>query len=148
LQRWVRSLTAEQLEKLVGVLEQWNSNRKMASLAQMFLSLLLAAVPPEKLQAIEGMNATCEGLLSYLSRHQARVDALLQKTFVFDLVLQSSGMGLALMDEFNGMPAPQQSSDDVQAGSNVVGAVKEAESKRAEDALKKTMDVLLKQVLA
>merc|ERR1719277_1985685 len=71
----------------------------MSSIAQMLLGLVLVAVPPSKLAGIEGMNAICGTLLSYSSRHMARVDSLLQKTFLFDLVLQSSGQGLALQDE-------------------------------------------------
>merc|ERR1712217_337869 len=128
LQRWVSSLDTAQLERLVVLLEQWNSNRRMASLAQMLLGLVLAAVPPSKLAAIEGMNAICGTLLSYSSRHMARVDSLLQKTFLFDLVLQSSGQGLALQDEPTvGVPDP---------GKKVAGAA-------AEDALRRAMSVPL-----
>merc|ERR1712113_743003 len=62
------------------------------------------------------------------SRHMARVESLLQKTFLFDLVLQSSGQGLALQDEPTvGAPDP---------GNKVAGAA-------AENALRKTMSVLL-----
>lgn len=121
LQRWVLSLSPEQLEKLVELLEQWNSNRKMAPMAQMLMGLLLLAVPPAELAKIEGMNATCSAILSYSSRHMARVDALLQKTFLFDLVLQSS-FGLALEDKA------------------------QKDSAGAEDALKRTMEVLLGRV--
>merc|ERR1712194_79708 len=99
LRRWVAALSVARLEKFVGLLEQWNSNRRMSSMAQMFLGLILEVVSPGKLTVIEGMNATCASLLSYSTRHLSRVEALLQKTFVFDLVLQSGGAGLALIDE-------------------------------------------------
>merc|ERR1711957_139509 len=100
----------------------------MASLAQMLMGLILVAVPPSKLAKLEGMNATCSTVLSYSSRHMARVESLLQKTFLFDLVLQSSGQGLALQDEPTaGVPDP---------GNKVAGAA-------AEDALRRTMSVLL-----
>merc|ERR1712187_654040 len=82
-------------------------------------------VPPSKLAAVEGMNATCGNFLSYSTRHMARVDALLQKTFLFDLAIQSAG-GLALPDSTNG---EQHASSDADGG--------------AERALKRTMDVLL-----
>merc|ERR1712134_163169 len=65
------------------------------------MGLILAAVPPSKLSKIEGMNATCGAVLSYSTRHMARVESLLQKTFLFDLVLQSSSQGLALQDEMD-----------------------------------------------
>jgi len=63
------------------------------------MGLLLRAVPPSKLQRIEGMNATCNHFLSYSSRHMARVDSLLQKTYLFDAALQLGGQGLALQDD-------------------------------------------------
>lgn len=121
LRRWVLSLSPERLEKLVELMDQWNSNRKMAPLAQMILGIILMSVPQEKLTSIEGMNTTCSSVLSYSSRHLARVDSLLQKTFLFDLVLQSSGLGLAIQDQTDTQP----------------------EKAGAEVALKRTMDVLL-----
>jgi len=144
LRRWVGSLQGKQLEQFVAVLEQWNSNRRMSPLAQMFLGFVLTALPAEKLTAVEGMNATCEGLLSYSLRHQARIDALLQKTFVFDLVLQSSGMGLSLMDEFQ---AGEKGPSALGAGAmghdaSGVAAAMQATHRRAEDALRQTMEVL------
>ncbi|CAJ1428002.1 unnamed protein product [Effrenium voratum] len=114
LRRWVLSLSAEQLERLVELLEQWNSNRRMAPMAQMLFAMLLLSVPGSKLKAMEGMNATCANVLSYASRHMSRVDSLLQKTFLFDLILQT-GQGLA----------PQESEGD------------------SSEALKRTMAVLL-----
>lgn len=115
----------------------------------MFLGILLSVVPPEKLTAIEGMNATFEALLGYMTRHQARADSLLQKTFVFDLVLQSSGMGLTLMDEFNGTSAPsgvallgKVGEGGAKQGSAGFLEAREACKRQAEDALKATLDVL------
>eukprot|EP00913_Durusdinium_trenchii_P019534 g18363.t1 len=63
------------------------------------------------------MNATCRAVLSYASRHMARVESLLQKTYLFDLILQGSSQGLATKD-----------SDDATISA---------------EALKRTMDVLL-----
>eukprot|EP00440_Ansanella_granifera_P003157 gb/GFBE01003440.1/.p1 GENE.gb/GFBE01003440.1/~~gb/GFBE01003440.1/.p1 ORF type:complete len:984 (+),score=199.61 gb/GFBE01003440.1/:1-2952(+) len=125
LRRWVLSLETNQLEKLIELLEQWNSNRRMAPLAQMLFGILLLSVPPQRLRALEGINATCGNVLSYSSRHMARVESLLQKTFLFDLVLQSS-LGLAIED------GAEKDSDAT-----------EKEGSGAEVALKRTMDVLL-----
>eukprot|EP00971_Amphidinium_carterae_P298842 5937072-Amphidinium_carterae.1 len=95
------------------------------------MSLVLAVVPPERLAEVEGLNATAATLLSYTSRHLSRVESLLQKTFLFDLVLQSSSQGLPIHD---------------------VSAIGERKAERsitsggppsAEDALKRTMEVLL-----
>mmetsp|Transcript_53578 Transcript_53578/g.121093 ORF Transcript_53578/g.121093 Transcript_53578/m.121093 type:complete len:233 (+) Transcript_53578:2-700(+) len=134
LHRWVLSLSDAQLEKLVELLEQWNSNRRMASLAQMLFCLVLQAVPPAKLMAIEGMNKTTAAILSYSSRHMARVDALLQKTFLFDLVLQSSGFGLSLDESASGAGG---------AGPGVAAAGRAPAPEGAEAALRRTMEVLL-----
>merc|ERR1719201_2424756 len=101
----------------------------MASLAQMLMGLFLVPVPPAQLAKLEGMNATCSAILSYSSRHMARVDSLLQKTFLFDLVLQSSSQGLALQDEM-----------DLAAGAKAPAVSSTAS---AESALTRTMEVLL-----
>lgn len=129
LQRWVHSLSTAQLERLVELLEQWNSNRRMASIAQMLMSLVLLAVPPSRLAALEGMNATCGNILGYSSRHLTRVDSLLQKTFLFDLVLQSGAFGLALAGP---------GSAEGKAGNGDF-----SEEGAAAGALRRTMDVLL-----
>merc|ERR1712187_742844 len=128
-QRWVLSLSNVQLERLVELLERRNTNRRMASLAQMIIAIVLHVVPPSKLVAVEGMNATCSAVLSYSSRHMARVESLLQKTFLFDLALQSSSQGLALQDESE---LAQGDKREPSTG----GA-------SAEAALKSTMEVLL-----
>eukprot|EP00931_Biecheleriopsis_adriatica_P101535 TRINITY_DN76652_c0_g1_i1.p1 TRINITY_DN76652_c0_g1~~TRINITY_DN76652_c0_g1_i1.p1 ORF type:complete len:989 (-),score=254.89 TRINITY_DN76652_c0_g1_i1:89-3055(-) len=125
LRRWVLSLSSEQMDKLVDLLEQWNSNRRMAPLAQMLFGIVLLSVPPKKLSVVEGINSTCGNVLSYASRHMARVESLLQKTFLFDLVLQSSGLGLAIED------GQEKTSEG------------DHEDTGAEVALKRTMDVLL-----
>lgn len=126
LRRWVLSLTDPQLEQLVDMLEQWNSNRRMAPLAQMLFAILLLSVPATKLSSLEGMNATCGNVLSYAQRHMARIESLLQKTFLFDLILQDSS-GLAIQE---GQEAPQNGDEEPLDTS-------------AEAALKRTMDVLL-----
>eukprot|EP00928_Gymnodinium_smaydae_P087667 TRINITY_DN71902_c0_g1_i1.p1 TRINITY_DN71902_c0_g1~~TRINITY_DN71902_c0_g1_i1.p1 ORF type:complete len:980 (-),score=193.26 TRINITY_DN71902_c0_g1_i1:158-3073(-) len=126
LRQWVNSLESEQLSRLLDILEQWNSNRKMASLSQMLIGLILQTVPASKLTGVEGMNATCANFQSYSARHMARVDSLLQKTFLFDLVLQSAG-GLAV-----------QAARGRAGGAGTAGI-----DNGAEQALKRTMDVLL-----
>eukprot|EP00929_Paragymnodinium_shiwhaense_P070946 TRINITY_DN36032_c0_g1_i1.p1 TRINITY_DN36032_c0_g1~~TRINITY_DN36032_c0_g1_i1.p1 ORF type:complete len:969 (-),score=231.23 TRINITY_DN36032_c0_g1_i1:181-3087(-) len=133
LRRWLMSLDATQLGRLVELLEQWNSNRKLASLAQMLMGLLLQVVPPGKLSSVEGLNATCGSFLSYSQRHMARVDALLQKTFLFDLVLQSGGSGLAM----------QKAAEEADQEASLEGrSLLPAATDSAANALKRTMDVL------
>lgn len=139
LKRWVSSLSVAHLEKLMGLLEQWNSNRRMASLAQMLLGLVLQAVPPERLMGVEGMNAVCGALLSYSTRHLARVEALLQKTFLFDLVLQSGGAGLSLMADFSKPPPLPLNGTDSLATLDASAPLVDV----AEGAMKRTMEVLL-----
>jgi len=99
LRRWVLSLDQDQLEKVVGLVEQWNTNRKTASIAQMLLHIVLSVVPVARMESIEGMNSVCAAVLSYSNRHMSRVESLLQKTYMIDLVLQTGHQGLALQDE-------------------------------------------------
>lgn len=128
LRRWIVSLSDTQLETLVGILDSWISNRRFASLAQMLMGVLLLSVPPAKLKGLEGMNSTCNSVLSYSSRHMTRVESLLQKTFVLELVMQSGSHGL------------------VQEGGQrraIAGEAQDGGAGGAEEALKRTMDVLL-----
>jgi hypothetical protein len=142
LRHWVGSLGTDRLAKLVDLTEQWNSNRTMASLAQMFMGLLLQAVPPSRLAEIEGMNATCGNFLSYSSRHLVRVDALLQKSFLLDLVLQYGGSGLAIQPGLEGTAGAHKEMDHVSDPSAPEGVGRGSRGS-AERALKRTMDVLL-----
>ncbi|CAK0822557.1 unnamed protein product [Prorocentrum cordatum] len=128
LRRWIVSLSDTQLERLVGILDSWISNRKMASLAQMLMGVLLLSVPPARLKGLEGMNATCGSVLSYSSRHMTRVESLLQKTFVLELVMQSGSHGLV--------------QEGVQRGA-AAGEAQGGGAGGAEEALRRTMDVLL-----
>jgi len=107
----------------------------MASIAQMLMSLVLLAFPPSHLMKLEGMNATCGNILSYSNRHMARVESLLQKTFLFDLVLQSGITGLALQDDADGKVE----------GSSIGELIVVRPEHTPEHALKRTMDVLLGQ---
>jgi len=119
------------------VVKQVNSNRRMSATAQMLMSLLLLAVPPAELASFEGMNATCGAILSYSGRHLSRVDSLLQKTFMFDLVLQSSAFGLSIEEPKPAAEADQHTAamGDYTNGSTDAGA--------AAGALRRTMEVLL-----
>merc|ERR1712217_977237 len=94
------------------------------------------------------MNATCNTILDYSERHMARAEALLQKTYVLDLVLQSSGYGIALEDENlrlqeapTGIAAGNRSaSGQVALDSGPISGTVTARS--AEAALKRTLEVL------
>ncbi|CAD7957490.1 unnamed protein product [Amoebophrya sp. A120] len=83
------------LEQLVEFLARWNSNAKTALLANVLLRELLQSVSKEKLRKVENWNQVAKAVLNYSSKHLARWEQLLSKTFLIDLLLVSNGFQLA-----------------------------------------------------
>jgi len=85
---WVRGLNSAAQEKLVQVLAAWITNAKSAGLAAHISQSLLRCVPALELSRIEGFNLLVQAFLSYAPRHNARLEGLLQQSYVLDFVLK------------------------------------------------------------
>ncbi|KAJ0395737.1 hypothetical protein P43SY_004268 [Pythium insidiosum] len=87
--RVVASLSAEQLKTLLGWLVDWNTNAKHTAITQTLLSTILREVPPATLKQVEGMAKTLDALIAYSERHFARIDRMLQKSYIVDFSVVS-----------------------------------------------------------
>merc|ERR550537_222263 len=93
LDQWVGSLSEQNLEKLVELVARWIANGRTAHFANCLLYHILRFFPRESITKIEGANQHISACLEYGQRHMARLEGLLQKSFVLDLVLQSAAAG-------------------------------------------------------
>jgi U3 small nucleolar RNA-associated protein 13 len=84
----------------LGFLRDWNTNATKAGVAQALLAAVLRAVPLPRLKGVVGAGALVEGLASYTERHFARVDKLVQASFVIDYTCAAmSAIGAASANE-------------------------------------------------
>jgi U3 small nucleolar RNA-associated protein 13 len=77
------------LEKLVRYVREWNTNSRHAPVAHRLLQRILALVSPAELRNIPDIQELIRSMLLYAERHFARLDRLLQKSFVLDHTLHA-----------------------------------------------------------
>ncbi|GLD95152.1 hypothetical protein PINS_up003777 [Pythium insidiosum] len=87
--RVVASLSAEQLKTLLSWIVDWNTNAKHTAITQTLLSTILREVPPATLKQVDGMAKTLDALIAYSERHFARIDRMLQKSYIVDFSVVS-----------------------------------------------------------
>nr|CCA20577.1 U3 small nucleolar RNAassociated protein putative [Albugo laibachii Nc14] len=79
----VAKLSEANLKNLLNWMKEWNTNTKHSFVAQILLSTILEAIPPEKLKQI-GVQDTIDGFIAYTERHYHRLDRLVEKSFLVD----------------------------------------------------------------
>uniref|UniRef100_A0A0G4HPM7 U3 small nucleolar RNA-associated protein 13 C-terminal domain-containing protein n=1 Tax=Chromera velia CCMP2878 TaxID=1169474 RepID=A0A0G4HPM7_9ALVE len=84
----VKSLSEEQLERVVRFAVEWNTNGRHAWIAHSVLFAVLSVRGSEELMKIEGSNALIQSCLFYSERHLQRLQLLLQKAYLLDLATQ------------------------------------------------------------
>ncbi|CAD7956076.1 unnamed protein product [Amoebophrya sp. A25] len=94
LASWLRSLSTNEIEQLVDFLTRWNANGKTALLANVVLRELLRCRERAELARVENFNQVAKAIVAYADKHRARWEQLLSKTYLVDLLLQSSGFQL------------------------------------------------------
>jgi len=72
------------LAQVLNFLRDWNTNATKAGVAQALLASVLRKVPLQRLKGVPGAGALVDGLASYTERHFARVDKLVQASFLID----------------------------------------------------------------
>lgn len=87
-----------QLEHLIGGLEEdkilllfkrirdWNTNARLFEVAQKVIRVILDRCDLEKLYQIKGIMAYIDAIIPYSERHYARLDDLIEQSFVLDYV--------------------------------------------------------------
>jgi len=94
LGKWIRSLSMEELSNLVGYITQWNCNAKSSLIASGLLKSILTNFGPETLTKVEGFNTLCNAFCSYAERHTQRIDSLIERSYLLDLILKWDGYSI------------------------------------------------------
>lgn len=120
----IRTLSSPDLSLLVRYVRDWNTNAKTSGVAQSILYTILKLRPAEDISEALGYNSPAgtrrpigttssplkdivDGLIPYTQRHLARLDRLVQESFVVDYILNEMDDGI-----FNGTDGEIMSVDD------------------------------------
>lgn len=120
----LRTLSSPDLSLLVRYIRNWNTNAKTSGVAQSVLYAILRLRPAEDVLEAFGYNSPEEtrqpigttssslkdivdGLIPYTQRHLARLDRLVQESFVVDYILNEMDDGI-----FNGTDGEIMDVDD------------------------------------
>ncbi|KAF8819825.1 WD domain, G-beta repeat-containing protein [Cardiosporidium cionae] len=109
ISEWLASLSEKNRHRLFEFIVRWNSVSKHASLASSLMSILINLLRPEELYRIEGFPQFIASYLAYSSRHENRLQVLLQESFLLDLVL--GGTSAACSSPLQGDPSTPALSD-------------------------------------
>lgn len=107
----IRTISAEDLTTLVKFVRDWNSNAKTSEIAQqilhaivklrsaeeivdMFRSRATLAGEEQSSNAGGGLKETVDGLIPYTERHLARMERLIQESYVVDFLLEEMDQGM------------------------------------------------------
>ena len=100
------TLSENHLSQCLKYISTWNTNARHALLAQWLLHIVVSAVSNERLlRAIRASTTPTDvllsGLIAYTDRHSARMDRLVEDSYLLDYTLSSMKM-LFEMEEENG----------------------------------------------
>lgn len=84
LDPYVKAFTAEQLEKVIGYLKEWNTNARHCYVSQVLINALLRLVRAEPLMNHRVVLEALPALLSYSERHYQRLDRLNQASYMLE----------------------------------------------------------------
>ena len=103
----IRTMTAEDLIKLIKFVRDWNSNAKTSEIAQEILHAILKLRSTEEIMeffrpqvgeevydAGGGLKEIVDGLIPYTERHFARMERLIQESHVVDFLLEEMDQGV------------------------------------------------------
>ena len=86
LDQYLGTLSDEELEKLLPLVSDWNTNAKFGHVSQAVLSSLFRTIKAEKLQSLRKFADLAHGLLSYSERHYNRMDRLHEASYLIDFI--------------------------------------------------------------
>jgi len=103
-----KSMSIEDLTKVLKYIQDWNANSRYAHIAQRMLNAILTNLSPEVLKQVKGIKEIISAIVAYSQRHFVRVDNLLRKSYMIDYTLQSSTFVLPIMDATSDMSEAKQ----------------------------------------
>lgn len=92
LEDTIQKLSDSQLLVVMKRTRQWNINFRSFDVAQGLVRVILGSVPPSRLVAIPGMVAMVDAVVAYNQRHAARVDGLIENSYMLDHAVAGMGM--------------------------------------------------------
>lgn len=104
----LRALTSEDLVRLLRYIRDWNTRASSAAVAQRVLHAIMKHRQAEDIaRAFENagtedkndLRELVEGLIPYTERHLARMERLVQESYVVDYVLREMGGGFVDDDD-------------------------------------------------
>ena len=107
----IRTMSAEELITLIKFVRDWNSNAKTSEIAQEILYAVVKLRPAEEIMgmfkpqatltgteqstdATGGLKEIVDGLIPYTERHLARMERLIQESYVVDFLLEEMDQGM------------------------------------------------------
>jgi U3 small nucleolar RNA-associated protein 13 len=101
--------------RLFKYVTSWNANSRHSLVAQRVLHSLMSTFTPSQLVAALGkatLQRTLDALLPYSDRHFHRINTLLRKTYLVDLVLSDMHAALTAIDDNDADAQPLSDDDD------------------------------------
>jgi U3 small nucleolar RNA-associated protein 13 len=107
----IRTMAAEDLITLIKFVRDWNSNAKTSEIAQEVLYAIVKLRPAEEIMEMfgpqtalggeeqltdvgGGLKEIVDGLIPYTERHLARMERLIQESYVVDFLLEEMDQGM------------------------------------------------------
>jgi len=107
----IRTIPAEDLITLIKFVRDWNSNAKTSEIAQEILYAIVKLRSAEEIMemfrpqatltgteqstdASGGLKEIVDGLIPYTERHLARMERLIQESYVVDFLLEEMDQGI------------------------------------------------------
>jgi U3 small nucleolar RNA-associated protein 13 len=107
----IRTMSAEDLITLIKFVRSWNSNAKTSEVAQEILHAIVKLRSAEEIMdmfrpqvtltgeeqstdAHGGLKEIVDGLIPYTERHLARMERLIQESYVVDFLLEEMDQGM------------------------------------------------------
>lgn len=112
----IRTISAEDLIALIKFVQDWNSNAKTSEIAQEILHAIVKLRSSEEVMHIfrsraapigeepltdvgGGLKEIVDGLIPYTERHLARMERLIQESYVVDFLLEEMDQGMLCGEE-------------------------------------------------
>ena len=107
----IRTMSAEELITLIKFIRDWNSNAKTSGIAQEILYAVVKLRSAEEIMGMfkpqvvlagteqftdttGGLKEIVDGLIPYTERHLARMERLIQESYVVDFLLEEMDQGM------------------------------------------------------
>eukprot|EP00112_Aurelia_sp_Birch-Aquarium-sp1_P018301 Seg435.11 transcript_id=Seg435.11/GoldUCD/mRNA.D3Y31 product="Transducin beta-like protein 3" protein_id=Seg435.11/GoldUCD/D3Y31 len=89
IEKVIEGLREDQIDSLLKLMRNWNTNAKHCRATQTVLSIVLKTKSPDDLANLSNMKESVEALLPYTERHFNRLNRLLQQSTFLDYTWQS-----------------------------------------------------------